>query len=216
MKSLKIAILSKIKSPTVTAELMPDLEKRGHKVEIIDLSVVPTINFDQHPLVKSLLDFDVVYYRTGLTPHGAAYLESILKDTQVKTVNLHYSKHLYAHDKTYETDVAHKGGVLVPKTISDGNQTYAFATEILGSPFVIKPNMGTLGTGVELIHNEGELSNYLNNSDREKIHLQECIPHDSEYRVHTLGGKVVAMYKRVPAIGEFKSNISIGGSNATC
>lgn len=212
MKKLKIAILSKLVSPTVTHEFMPELEARGHAVTVIDMSIVPINGFSQHPLTVSLYEYDIVYYRTGLSRDGAIFLEKLLKAKNVRAVNLHYLTHPFAHDKTYETHVASEAGLYVPITLTDCNQTFAYAAEILGSPFVAKPNFGTQGNGVKLIKNETDLLAYIEDTKDTKTLLQECIPHDCEYRVHTVGGKTEAMYKRTPAPGDFRSNVSTGGA----
>lgn len=212
MKKLKIAILTKLASQTVTDELSPVLEGRGHEVTLVDMSIVPINGFSEHPLTLSLPSFDVVYYRTGLSRDGAIFLEKLLKSKNVKTVNLQYSTHPFAHDKTYETQIADASGLSTPITLTDCNQKYDYAVEILGTPFVAKPNFGTQGNGVKLIKNEAELNSYIEESVGTKTLLQECIPHDCEYRVHTVGGKTVAMYKRTPAPDDFRSNISTGGA----
>lgn len=212
MKKLKIAILSKIASPTTKEELVPTLMDRGHEVTIIDLSVVPLTSFSEHPLITSLYHYDIVYYRTGLSRDGGIFLEKLLKGKNVKTVNLHYGEHPFAHDKTYQVFIAAENNLTIPITLSDCEQKYDYAVEVLGTPFVAKPSFGTQGDGVKLIKSESELFSYIENSKGTKTILQECIPHNCEYRVHTLGGKAVAMYKRVPAAGDFRSNISTGGS----
>jgi len=212
MKKLKVAILSRIKSPSIINELAPELEKRGHTVDIIDVSVVPLNNFLTQPLIQKLISYDIVYYRSGLSVDMIIFLEAFLREQNIKTVNLHFTAHPFANSKTYGTIVAERNGLNVPKTLFNTSANYETILETMGSPFVIKTNDGARGENVHLIYDEQKLQKIFTEETPDEYLYQSFIPHLCEYRVHTIEDSVAAMYKRTPAEGDFRSNVSLGGN----
>lgn len=212
MKSLSIAILTQIESPTISANLKPALEARGHKVFVYDISSVFLHTFTDNALVESLLQNDVVYYRTGLSPDVAACLEVYLKANDISCVNLSFCQHPFMAAKTYQVLTAAAAGVLTPKTLHDRTSTFEKIAGKIGSPFVAKANRSSQGKDVHLIKNQTDLDAIAPDLKLLEYFFQEYIPHNSEYRVHVVGDKAPAMYQRIPASGDFRSNVSRGGS----
>jgi len=68
MKQLKIAIFAQQDSATITEHLMPRLRERGHTVDIVDLSIISHEGFIEQPEIQALIEYDIVYYRSGLDP----------------------------------------------------------------------------------------------------------------------------------------------------
>jgi len=216
MKLLRIAILAQLKSPTITQQLAPLLRDRGHIVDIINLSGVPSENFTSHPDIVALANYDIVYYRSGLeasvSPVRIIMLEEFLKNTSVQTVNLHYTEHPKVHSKTYEIQEAEKSGLTVPVTNYTAGETFDTLSAQLGLPFVSKTDGGTNGVGVHLVATAEKLLAVQTRYQKVGLFYQAFIPHDFEYRVHIMDGVVVCIWKKAPKAGDFRSNEAQGGA----
>lgn len=214
MKMLKIAILAQLDSQTITEQLAPELRKRGHTVDILDLSTVKKDDFVTQSEIQSLAKYDLVYYRSGLDPNKNTSqiieLETFLLDCSTQTINLDYTKHPQIHSKTYEAQQAEKNGLAIPKSIYSLSVDFSEVKNRLGSPFVIKTDFGTNGTGVHLVDTETDFCKVLASYPNTKLLLQEFIPHDFEYRVHIMAGEVACIWKKAPPIDDFRSNEAQG------
>lgn len=219
MKLLRIAIIAQLDSATITEQLAPVLRKRGHTVDILDLSQIPKENFISQPEIQILTEYDVIYYRSGLDIKNDTSLiielEKFLADTSVKTANFHYSEHPQAHSKTYETREAEKAGLLIPKSVFTTLSTFSSLSESLGLPFISKTDYGTNGHGVHLINTPDKLLEIQTAYPEMKLFYQSFIPHDFEYRVHIMNGEAVCVWKKAPPEGDFRSNEAQGGAMLT-
>jgi len=214
MKSLKIALLSELECPTVTAELVPALQERGHQVAILNLAAVGATDFVTQPEIQALLAYDLVYYRSGLDPDESPerifLLETFLKEHSVTTVNLHYTKHPLINSKTYEAKLAKKHGLLTPDAVYTAAD-FSVVSHALGLPFILKTDLGTNGFGVHLIQTATAFAEKTADYPDTKVIFQALVQHDFEYRVHVIAGEVVCLYKKSTAAGEFRSNVAQGG-----
>ena len=216
MKALNIAILAQLDSPTITQHLTPELKQRGHTVDIIDLSCVPHQDFETQPEIQALAAYDVVYYRSGLDPsesEGRIFkLESFIEQhSSIHGVNLQFTKHPLINSKQYQLETAHINGMETPHTIPLKQTSYAELADKFGNCFVIKPDSGTQGQNVKRIQSEQDWDEAIEQNTEDFI-CQSFIPHEFEYRAQTLGNDEMSLYKRVPPKGDFRSNISLGGT----
>lgn len=83
-------------------------------------------------------------------------------------------------------------------------------------PCVVKLAGGSKGRGVQLATNEDELRSMVRESleQSQAAVIREFIPNDGDIRVFTVGYKTIGAMKRTPKQGEFRSNISIGGTGS--
>jgi glutathione synthase/RimK-type ligase-like ATP-grasp enzyme len=215
MKSLRIAILAQLNSPTITEQLAPELRRRGHVADVLDVSKVSTQDIQNDELIQSLSSYDLVYYRSGLDAGDKSVrivrLEAFLRDTSVQTVNLRYTEHPLAHTKSYEIQKAQEVGLLTPKTVYPGATDFTSISESLGIPFITKTDMGTNGTGVRMIESEQDLLDMQNTYPGSKLVHQEFIAHEFEYRVHVMEGEMVCIWKKASPEGDFRTNEAQGG-----
>jgi len=78
-------------------------------------------------------------------------------------------------------------------------------------PFIAKiPRGSALGRGVFLIRDLKDLAEYHRNTD--VAYIQDYLPARRDIRVVIIGGTVAHAYWRVGAPGEFRNNVSLGGS----
>ncbi len=116
---------------------------------------------------------------------------------------------------TYQRFAQH--GIRVPDTIvffkDSDKQTLV---NRFGYPFVVKPDSGFGGEGVELIHNEQELQNYFEKLAYGQAYVaQEYISTSKgrDIRVVILHGRYYfSMERRASDPEEFRSNVHVGGT----
>lgn len=108
--------------------------------------------------------------------------------------------------KTFFTDsFAIKVGF--PKRNIDGAYLYA---KKLGFPVIVKPNSGSQGTNVALVHNKQEFYPAMKSIfERDRIALVQCPVKGKDYRVVVLDKRVISAYQRIPlnVTGDGKSSI---------
>lgn len=88
------------------------------------------------------------------------------------------------------------------------------AGKMLGWPMIIKENNGSFGQQVYLVHNLAEATKVLARIGEKNCLFQRFIEpsRGKDLRVTVVGGKVVCAMERHAANGEFRSNISNGGT----
>lgn len=95
----------------------------------------------------------------------------------------------------------------VPRRNIDGAYRHA---QKLGFPVIIKPNSGSQGSGVSLVHNKNEFyknAKSIFKGDRVML-VQEPVK-GKDYRIVVLDNKIISAYERIPlnVIGDGKSTI---------
>jgi D-alanine-D-alanine ligase-like ATP-grasp enzyme len=91
----------------------------------------------------------------------------------------------------------------------DSNAAYRYAKK-LGFPVVVKPNSGTQGTGVFLVHNKQEFYRAMKiifKNDR--VALVQRVVNGRDYRIVVLDKEIISAYERIPLniIGDGRSTI---------
>lgn len=91
----------------------------------------------------------------------------------------------------------------------DIDAAYRFAKS-LGFPVIVKPNSGSQGVGVSLVHNKLEFYRAMRAVfKRDRVALVQVPVHGRDYRVVVLDHKVISAYERIPLniVGDGKSTI---------
>lgn len=116
------------------------------------------------------------------------------------------------------TDIRQPKTIVVPKAYAavEWAET-GFADKAivcLGLPLVAKLCFGSFGTQVQLIKSRDELLRFLDEAGTEPAILQEFIAESKgrDARIQVVGGEVVAAMQRTAAEGDFRSNLTNGGS----
>lgn len=142
-------------------------------------------------------------------------LENMLLDAGVKSVvNLDEVRMVSSKIATYQRLLVN--GIRVPDTMvffAHPNKQKIF--EHFSFPFVVKPNSGFGGVGVELIHNEEEFDRYCEKLDPTTAYVaQEYISTSKgkDYRIVMLHGEYFySMMRQTHNKDEFRSNVHLGG-----
>ena len=136
----------------------------------------------------------------------------------VKCVNSSASVNI-VQNKFHTSQILSNANIAVPTTmlVHFPITNNLIATQI-GFPCVIKVLVGSFGEGVYLCHTEQEyhkLIEFLKNLDNDKKLLVQEYLNDrpgEDLRVFVVGNKVLGAMKRTAPEGDFRANITIGGT----
>lgn len=182
-----------------------------------------TIKYD-----NKIIDFpDGILIRTGSgTDYHSLTVLREFEHKNVKVINSSTST-IVAKDKLLSGQILSCHGVSIPKTmlvrfpvLNVHEYTKEISKEI-GFPCVLKVNTGSFGHGVHLCRTEEEFFSLIQLiqtiAPTSQILLQEFIAtkigHD--LRVWVVGGKVLGAMQRKGADGDFRANISNGGTGSS-
>ncbi len=165
--------------------------------------------------VLNLHEMDVVLMRQD-PPFDMAYITAthILEHIHPKTLVVNDPAHVRnAPEKLF---VTHFENVMPPTLITaDMDEIKAFRTE--HKDIIIKPIYGNGGAGVFHIppgdENLGALIELFTSTSREPIMVQRYVPdvRKGDKRIILINGKAAGAINRVPADGEARSNMHVGG-----
>jgi RimK family alpha-L-glutamate ligase len=123
---------------------------------------------------------------------------------------------LRCHDKLQTALQLHRAGLPHPRTALLGNPDTAPS---FGGPYVVKPRFGSWGRDVERCRDAEELRACLRQLARRRwfrrqgVLVQEFVPNQAvDLRLVVAAGQVVGAIERVAAVGEWRTNIALGGT----
>lgn len=162
---------------------------------------------------KSLETFGAVYYRTIADFHDLRLiLSSIANDLKIPVFDKALAwPNIYNSSKAYDTFLLQKANLPLIKTVAllgtnlENNTHESF-------PLIVKDAYGKQGHGAYKVESEGELEELKLKLKRNTYLLQEFIPNDGDIRVLVLNSQVVGAIKRRAPQGEFRNNVSQGGT----
>ncbi len=220
---MKILIVG-LKTNPQLYRLQDEAVKRGHQIHgclTSDLSIEASQNaFKPALLEEDITSFDVIYlWALGkrrwewctaclwLQEHyGTVIVNQKLIDP---TYNYFLSPAIdYLRQKENKLLFPKSAILFSLKTLNKVIKNFEF-------PLVVKPSNGRQGRGVSKVHTLAELYksiDALNEDESPAFVLREFIPNDGDIRVFTVGYKAIGAMKRTPKKGDFRSNISQGGS----
>ena len=180
-----------------------ELKDRG---VLVDFGVLPeTLTQCDKKFWDSFQQYDLVYYRTGLGEALKAEL-GLQIDNKVPILNRSVLSNYLISNKLYQAVQAQKLGIKIPKTVPrpiDFKET----AQSLGVPFVFKAAHGIQGDQVYLIDTVTDFEEAKKCTKGDTL-AQEYIPNAGDFRALFFADKVKHVYKRVPAQGSFKANVS--------
>lgn len=196
-------------------------EKRGHEVEgsySSSLIVEAGNDFFEPRIRNKKFDYDLIYlwavakrrwewYTTCL------YLREKFGTKIVNLRNIDLENNLYPNPLIdYLKQV--KNSLPFPRSfVILSLSSLGFIIDKIKFPVVVKIAIGSKGRGVMLAKDKDDL--YQKTRELLKISssviVREYIPNDGDIRVFTIGYEAIGAMKRIPAPGEFRSNISLGG-----
>lgn len=155
-------------------------------------------------------DCDLLYYRSGFGDAARTVFASQIENKSILTVNRAALINNLLSNKVFQSIHAQAAGLQVPRTLIGRHSYKALVTEF-GSSFIVKAANGIQGSKVFLICSQYEYDHNLSTLSGD-ILCQEIIPNTGDYRVFVFDGMIHEIYKRIPKLGDFRANMSQGGS----
>ncbi len=209
--------------------LQEEGEKRGHQIDgCLSADLIIKAGPNQFKILlkdKNILDYNLVYLwafakRRWEWSLAAQYLNQRhqIKIVNQKVITLDYRYYLTpASDYLQQTE----NGLRYPKSV------FLFSSsqvdEVVNDfefPLILKISGSRQGKGVFKIDSLDELKKTLKKfEERVKNQasafvIREYLPNEGDIRVFTVGFKAIGAMKRLPKPGDFRSNISQGGSGS--
>ena len=162
---------------------------------------------------------DLVLTRTG--SGTTEFITSVIKQFEqadIPCINSSSSVNI-AKDKLGSSQLFANHGLPIPKTmLVKFPVDVEIADQVIGWPCVVKVITGSHGDGIYLCENKRsfkKLMEFIDKLDTSKtLIVQEYIDTrpGEDLRVLVVGGKVIGAMKRFAPVGDFRANISAGGS----
>ncbi len=216
---MKILVVGLVKNPHLE-RLRHEGNKRGHDVVgcyTTELTVFSD-NSGFYPTLrgKNLSDYDLIYLWVARKKRwewnavlnylyqnfGTIIVNKIIVDPG--NFNPSEVSNIYLLSKA-NLDFPKTSVMLSAKSIMSQIKKFSF-------PLVVKSASSRKGKGVFKVNSFARLYRVARKIEKagEVIVLREFIPNDGDIRVFTIGYKAVSAMKRIPAKGEFRSNINQG------
>lgn len=164
-------------------------------------------NWDDYPAAEkeAILDAEEVFYPSHL-------YEDLLQALGKVTFPRNY--YPFLGNKVRQTSLFQLLEIPHPRTrIYYGRNRLTRIVADFPYPFIAKVPVGSsMGEGVFLIRGEDELAGYL--QDNRPAYIQEYLPLERDLRVVLIKGRIIHAYWRLHRPGEFRNNVSQGGSIA--
>lgn len=171
---------------------------------------------------EDILDFDIYIFRSSKTKFGTSVflnqtIKKFLELHNKRVLNLNVSlKNSSFATKIYDNMLMSSNGIPVIKSqVFTSLSMLLKEIDSLKFPLIAKSAKGSHGEGVSLIHSKDSLLDYTQNNPLPMTLLQEFIKGDevekADYRIVTLGNKVLGGYKKVAASGSIVTNLASGG-----
>lgn len=177
------------------------------KVYADECEVINNKLYKNGALVKTLPD--IVFSRCYNYP-----ILDFLESKNIKIINkLSASKRARSKWETY-THMQKFQGISQPLTYLESTLTYDEIAQNLGLPFVMKNNFGSLGKRCYLVKNKYQFSAIKRHNKEVEFIVQKYIDTSfgKDIRVYVVGDHVVGAVVRKARNGDFRANISLGGT----
>lgn len=207
---------SPIRASSEVDRLQVALEELGARVETIHVNeVVPF--FDGRTLTpinaagQMLTGYDLVFFYGILGEANGDRLRAF-EACGMRVVNRPDAIQLASNKHRCAVTLGAAGVPFPPHLLLSGSAgSKKAASRKLGNRMMTKPVSGSLGTNVAFVPNQSVLDRM---SIGDRYMAQEYVPAAAagDVRVFIVGGKVVASMRRVPARGEYRANLSRGGT----
>lgn len=171
---------------------------------VITLGVKPNFSDYSPAEAEQIRKARKIYYPTTF------YAE--LFDTMGKQTFPSYHTYKCVQDKIKQNALFDLLRIPHPRTrIFYGKRQKSTIGDHFGFPFIAKiPRGSAMGRGVYLIRNMEELRAYC--SQTHVALIQEYLSTDRDIRVVVIGKRVAHAYWRIAPVGEFRSNVAVGGT----
>lgn len=219
---MRIYLLSRGPYLYSTQSLLLAAKRLGHKVEVLDPAMINTVISDARVVLsyqgEQLAPADIVIGRFSptFTTLGADLLSQFAAAGAL--VSPQPNGLMLARNKWRAQTALQAAGVAMPTAamLNDSSEVEPLVKALGGHPIIIKLLESTHGSGVMISHQTQSTQSIVESFAglQKGVLLQEYIKESGgrDLRVIVCGSRVVAAMERVPAEGEFRSNLHRGGS----
>jgi RimK family alpha-L-glutamate ligase len=140
-----------------------------------------------------------------------------LRKSGVRVFDNNFINHQYSINKIVDVMKLAQKGLPLPDTFHLHNfDKFLPSAQMIGYPVICKLARTGKGAGVYKFDNDTDLQNFINELQEKEIEptsymLQKFVDYKYDLRVLIIGGYLFCM-RRVPGVGEFRANFSLGGS----
>jgi len=221
---MKILIVGLVKNPQLN-RLKQEAEKKGHHLEGCYSSdlIIKTSPQEFTPLLKDkdITSYDLIYLwaiskRRWEWYTAAHYLNQkhnikILNQKIIDPSYLYFLSPASDYLKQFKNKLPFPKSAIVfnAKTVDTVIKDFSF-------PLILKDSLGRQGKGIFKVNSLVELKTAIlqgtQQNNTSSFVIREFIPNDGDIRIFTVGYKAIGAMKRTPKSGDFRSNISQGGS----
>lgn len=161
----------------------------------------------------------IVFFQLYRHLHSAAKVIKTLRSKGKKVFGNGLYKNQYVTDKIKDLEKLKNNSINIPKytTVrSFEDSSHSILSSKFGVPYIAKIKSQSKGKGVFKISNEQDYKNFVKHSQDIKkgptdVIFQEYIDYKTDLRVLCIGNSMFCM-QRIPTMGEFRANFSLGGS----
>jgi len=225
---MNILIVGLVNNPQLK-RLQQEGQKKGHQVDGCYTSdlIITTSPKEFTPLLKNnrdLTSYDLIYLWAIGKRRWEWYtaVQYLHQKHQTKIINqkildpsyLYYLSPASDYLKQFEHQLPFPKSTIVfkAKSVDHIIKDYTF-------PLIVKNSNGRQGRGVFKVNSITELKTAILQGSQQNTSpsfvIREFIPNDGDIRVFTVGYQAIGAMKRTPKSGDFRSNISQGGSGST-
>jgi ribosomal protein S6--L-glutamate ligase len=211
---MKIALISQIKSYQID-NLLEQGIKRNHQIDLIKPNKLTVSDPSNDECISKLMEYDYIYYRNGFDHISRYIFTKTFIDKNKLFVNKGYFTSTLLRYKSFQIFQISQNGIKTPITITyqkQNIQTFESLKNKFGEKFIAKVSVGSKGFGVYKIETLEDYQNLPKDNKENRYIYQEYIENDGDYRVFVIGKKVAGIMHRIPKEGDFKANISQGGT----
>ncbi len=217
---MKVVLLTTLLGLVENARIQTEVENLGHTFRLVNLSDFSfTAGVDGLTIAElgsEKIDLAIVRGVFQAIKPISVIIEKI-RNNGVKVFDNDLGKHLYSIDKV--TDIAKLAcaGIDVPETFySRDFADYPEAAERIGYPTIIKLTRSGKGANIYKVDDHEALVKKIAELDAQgreakSFIIQKFIDYEHDLRVLVIGESVFAM-KRIPKMGDFRANFSLGGT----
>lgn len=210
--------------PRAEKLIMTAAKVRGHSVRVLraDKCELSYANGRMKVMYagKKFPAIDVIVPRAGITTNVDLFLPLNKHFLLMGMPILNgYMPILRAKNKIRMLQILSHRGIKVPRTVVLQHLDYLDAAiqRVGGFPIILKTILGSLGKGVVIVESRRSLLSALDmilTQEHWSILLVQEFVEEAEgkdIRVFVVDGRVVASMERTAAVGDFRSNLSVGG-----
>ena len=227
---MRISILTNNASSDAVQQMSKSITRGGHKAAILILDNIKLVvsnnekGYDgiyytqknkTYKISKASLGNAIIPRISSNVPFGAKVIDHIVKNFGVYCP-ISNTGLLHSYDKMKTLQIVSKNGIRTPKTIMGNNvQDVNYIVKQLGLPVIIKFVHGSLGIGISISESRVGLKTTLQSFSKLKkpfIIQQYIEAGNKDIRTVVMGQQVISAYQRKGRKGDFRANLSQGGS----